>query len=250
MTCSIQTTPQSAPCSLSGTWSAATLCTIGSPPGDGPLNQLMLQALSSNQSGQGSSATPKPAFVLSNSIPTAPLSSNQSGQGSSATTKPAFVLSNPIPTAPASPLYWLAPLLVNLELLSKSPLPAGSFTALRLTRFSNRCFRFGVSFATVSEACGPKHMVKRARRSYDVLKYTMIRSRGQVEEPSLAIRALCGSCSGVLAVVSSMPFETLREKLWGRRKRVRPNALISVPRVALLSAMVLPLFDLVRDGFI
>ena len=210
------------PSSLSGTWSAATLCTIGSPPGDGPLNQLMLQALSSNQSRQGSSATPKPTFVLSNSIP----------------------------TAPASPLYWLAPLLVNLQLFSKSPLPAGSFTALRLTRFSNRCFRFGPSFATISEACGPKHMVKRARRSYDVLKHTMIRSRGQVEEPSLAIRALCGSCSGVMAVMSTLPFDTICEKLWGRKNRVRPNALVSVPRVALLSAMVLPLFDLVRDGFI
>jgi len=126
-----------------------------------------------------------------------------------------------------------------------NPLPAGGRSFLSISR---RLQRQGVSFTAAAECCGPRHLVKRARRSYDLLKNVLVR-RGTLDEPSLAIRMLCGTASGVTAVLCTLPFDTIRARLWQRK--VKPTKAlpirVALPRIALLSALCLPLFDLARS---
>lgn len=131
----------------------------------------------------------------------------------------------------------------NVSLVN--PLPAGGQSFLSISR---RIQRQGFSFTAASECCGPRHLFKRARRSYDLLK-NILALRGTIDEPTLAIRMLCGTTSGVTAVLCTLPFDTIRTRLWQRK--VKPTKAmpirVALPRIALLSAFLLPLFDLSRS---
>eukprot|EP00656_Telonema_subtile_P043094 TRINITY_DN4949_c0_g1_i1.p1 TRINITY_DN4949_c0_g1~~TRINITY_DN4949_c0_g1_i1.p1 ORF type:complete len:228 (-),score=11.14 TRINITY_DN4949_c0_g1_i1:264-947(-) len=123
------------------------------------------------------------------------------------------------------------------------PSPPGARGALSVTR---RLARQGFSLTAASECCGPRHLAKRARRSYELLKTVLPRIQPRSEEPSWVLRMVCGSCSGVTAVLCTLPFDTLLGKLRRAERRPVLEMRVALPRVAIVSALCLPLFDLAR----
>lgn len=124
------------------------------------------------------------------------------------------------------------------RLLTTSPLPPGARSALSIQR---RLVRQSLGVVAASECCGPRHLAKRARRSYELLKAALMQP---TQDPSIGLKMFCGSCSGVAAMLCTLPFDTLVSKF--RRTRGRRPVVemrVALPRVALLSALCLPLFD-------